>query len=258
MCLIALALAAHPRFPFIVLANRDEFHDRPSRASGFWPERPELLGGRDLRAGGTWMGLTRRGRFAALTNVRGPGSALPDAPSRGGLVAEYLLSDRTPERWLSGLNPPISAYAGCNLVFGDCTALSQVGNCGPLALTSLGSGVHALSNALMDTPWPKVLAIRAALGASLYSPDEPDPQALLALLGDRSPAPDAQLPDTGVGLDLERFLSPICVVGPRYGTRSSTLLMVDTRGRALWIEQIRDPSGEITDTRRFEFEMEAR
>lgn len=249
MCTLLFAWQVDPARPLIVAANRDEFHARPTAAASTWPrdaeaDAPEIVAGRDLQAGGTWLGVTREGRFAALTNVREPFVAPPPgARSRGGLVAEFLRGRAAPGEYLAGLAP--DTYAGFNLVVGDRSSLWYLSNrSGPAR--ALGPGVYGVSNAALDTPWPKVRRGRENL-ARLVAAGAASPEAVLALLADRAPAPDAELPDTGVGLVMERVLSPLCVVSPGYGTRSSTALTIHRDGVVEFRERSHDAPGDGSD-----------
>lgn len=249
MCTLLFAWQVDPARPLIVAANRDEFHARPTAAASTWPrdaeaDAPEIVAGRDLQAGGTWLGVTREGRFAALTNVREPFVAPPPgARSRGGLVAEFLRGRAAPGEYLAGLAP--DTYAGFNLVVGDRSSLWYLSNrTGPAR--ALGPGVYGVSNAALDTPWPKVRRGRENL-ARLVAAGAASPEAVLALLADRAPAPDAELPDTGVGLVMERVLSPLCVVSPGYGTRSSTALTIHRDGVVEFRERSHDAPGDGSD-----------
>lgn len=235
MCLAAFALNAHPRFPLVIAANRDEFFARPANAMHWWQAGDtEVLGGRDLSAGGTWFGLTRTGRLALLTNVREPGRQQADAPSRGALVVDWLTSALAAPAFVRALHP---GYNGFNLVMADLSqgAWHWFSNRaeGPLAL---GDGVHGLSNAALDTPWPKTTGLKAALARALAGAPHAEGLAsqLFADLADDHVAPDAALPDTGVGLARERLLSPrfVRMTGPEggeavYGTRCSTVLVAE-------------------------------
>jgi uncharacterized protein with NRDE domain len=232
MCLIALAWQAHPDYPLLVAANRDEFYARPTAPARFWSDAPDLLAGRDLREGGTWMGITRQGRFAALTNVRDPAAATGRL-SRGLLVADFLRSNTAPLDYLEQVAAQRNDYGGFNLLVGDRRQLAWYNNREGEPLL-LQPGVHGLSNKRLDTPWPKVRKLKA--GFSTHLGDEPDPEALLQLLADETLAPDAELPDTGIGLPLERLLSACFIRSPQYGTRASTLLMAGPT-RARFIEQ---------------------
>ncbi|MCB9732314.1 MAG: NRDE family protein [Deltaproteobacteria bacterium] len=244
MCLIALAVASHPDYPLVVAANRDEHHARPAAAAAPWPEDPAVIGGRDLEAGGAWLGVRRDGRFGAVTNVRRPDALRPGARSRGHLVRDWLLGDDDgddPAAFLAPVRARRGEYAPFNLVLGGPRALWVYASEDD-ALTRVAPGVHALSNARLDTPWPKVRRATAGLAAALGGED-PDRDALRAVLADRGLAPDDELPDTGVGLALERVLSPPFIVGERYGTRASTLVLFGADGRIAFEEARFGPNG---------------
>lgn len=246
MCLAAFALNAHPRFPLVIAANRDEFFARAAAPMAWWQAGDtELLAGRDLSAGGTWFGLTRAGRLALLTNVREPGRQLADAPSRGALVVDWLTATLDAPDFAATLKP---GYNGFNLVTADLLQdrwhwLSNRADA-PLALAP---GIHALSNAALDTPWPKTTGLKAALAAALRQATSAEQLAddLLAALADATPAGDADLPDTGVGLARERLLSPRFVRMPdatrpditTYGTRCSTVLVREAHGATTLVER---------------------
>ena len=229
MCLIALAYKAHPRYPLVLAANRDEFHERPTTPAQWWDGAPHLLAGRDLRAGGTWMGITRAGRFAALTNHRDLRRPLKQGPSRGLLVRDAL------EGALDVAGT--AAYEGFNLLHGTVDALRYHNNVQP-ADAPLAPGVHGLSNAFLDTPWPTVQRARAGMEQLLDAADTALIDGLFALLRDEVPAPDAQLPGTGLPRELERAVSPIFIRTNGYGTRCSTVLLVDTEGQVYFDERI--------------------
>lgn len=251
MCLIALAWQAHPDYPLLVAANRDEFYARPTAPARFWEEAPQLLAGRDLKEGGTWMGVTRSGRFAALTNVREPGTPAGHR-SRGLLVSQFLLGELAPLDYLQAVAAEGQDYGGFNLLVGDRAQLAVYSNRqGEPHL--LPPGVYGLSNRHLDSPWPKVQRLKSAFSAALAAAPEPEP--LLAMLLDNTPAPDADLPETGVGLDMERMLSPCFVRSPMYGTRASTALLMG-RERALFVEQS-FVMGEAGEHSSFGFALEA-
>ncbi len=250
MCLIAIAWQAHPDYPLVVAANRDEWRDRPAVPAHWWDDHPSLLAGRDLKAGGTWMGVTRSGRFAAVTNFRDPSDRDSTALSRGSLVTEFLLGDEPPARFLAGLAARAARYNGFNLLAGDARTLLYFGS-REGEVRAVEPGVHALSNHLLDEPWPKVRRARAALEAAIGDGDEP----LFAMLSDATPAPDAELPDTGVGLERERMLSPILITGDAYGTRASTVFRA-TRGSARFEERTRDTSGAVDHRVAFDFAID--
>ncbi|HXH01972.1 MAG TPA: NRDE family protein [Candidatus Competibacteraceae bacterium] len=241
MCLILFAWRTHPEYPLVLAANRDEFYARPTAPMDFWGEAPHLLAGRDLREGGTWFGVTRDGRMAAVTNYRDPSQVRSGAPSRGRLVSDYLLGEHGAEDYLRHLQEQASAYNGFNLLLGEGGALHYYSNHGTEP-RRLAPGVYGLSNHLLDTPWPKVRRGKEALAAWLDAAI-PDPEALLALLADDTLAADAELPRTGVSLEWERRLSPIFIRSADYGTRSSTVLLRDRRGRVrVWERNY--PTGE--------------
>ncbi len=251
MCLVVLGLHAHPLYPLVVAANRDEFLDRPADPAAFWPGRGGLLAGRDARAGGTWLGVTRSGRFAALTNVRNPREFDAAAPSRGELVVGFLSGRDAPLGHLARLAAEPVRRNGFNLLAGEAGSLAWLSNAAGEP-REVGAGVHAVSNALLDTPWPKATRSAARLGEVLARGTRIDPEELFALLADREPAPDAELPDTGVGIATERLLSPPFIATPGYGTRSSTLLLVGRAGRAYFLERRFDGEFRVAGTGRFE------
>ncbi|CDH47643.1 MAG: NRDE family protein [Candidatus Competibacteraceae bacterium] len=235
MCLILMAYRYHPRYPLLVAANRDEFHDRPTAPLAFWDDLPQIVAGRDLKEGGTWMGLDRTGRFAAITNYRDPSRVMPDAPSRGYLVSDFLRSTEPARVYLDRLAPKASAYNGFNLVLGDAEGLFYSSNRGG-EWRALAPGLYGLSNHLLDTPWPKLERGRRGLRQLLDRQPDPTPDELLELLTDRTLVPDSELPNTGVSLEWERWLSPMFINAPGYGTRSSTVLRVDADGRVWLVE----------------------
>lgn len=255
MCLIAFAWRHHPRFPLVVAANRDEFHQRPTAPAAFWSESPEILAGRDLLGRGTWLGISSRGRFAALTNLRSGHEARRDAPSRGLLVSAYLSGTQSPEDYLEEVARRAHRYNGFCLIVGDGVEMGYYCARDP-APSLLASGIYGLSNARLDAPWPKVEGLKSGLTAVLSRPRWRSDD-LMALLGDRNPAPDEDLPDTGVGLEQERVYSSAFVTGAHYGTRSSTVLSVDAGGRVDFTEQSYDPGGRAGSRARFSFVMDA-
>ncbi len=228
MCLIALAYRQHPRYPLVVMANRDEFLDRPAEAARFWPDAPHVLAGRDLRAGGTWMGITRRGRFAALTNHRDLRRPPVEGPSRGQLVRQALEQDID-----HGITGP---YAGLNLIHGTVDDLHYLNNITP-DRTPLPPGIHGLSNALLNTPWPKVQRAKAGIEELLKRPGDKLIDGLFDLLTDEATAPEEHLPDTGLAPAMEHALSSIFIRTPGYGTRCSTVVLVDHQGHVHFQER---------------------
>jgi uncharacterized protein with NRDE domain len=255
MCLIAFAWRAHPRYELVLAANRDEFHNRPAAAAQFWPEAPQLLAGRDLSQGGTWCGITRTGRVAAVTNYRDPSRAEPGKRSRGHLVRDYLLGPKDAEAAAEEMERQKGAYSEFNLLLGDVQGLWYVGSraLGPQRITP---GVHGISNGAFDLAWPKVRHACAGLERVLRQ-DDIDPGQLFEVLGSRRIAPDSELPDTGVGLQLERFLSAPFIVSAEYGTRASTVLLVDRSGDVRFVERRYDAAGTCTGETDQQFRVEA-
>ena len=248
MCLALIAFAAHPRYRLVVAANRDEYHERPTAPSAWWTE--DLLAGRDLKAGGTWLGVNRRGRFALLTNVREPSRHDPGAPSRGAFVPNLLTATSPPSIALPAQVRAGAAHNGFNLVAGEATELLWGSNRAD-APRVLEPGIYGVSNHLLDTPWPKVERTKRAF--KRWCEHETDSRSerddlslLLALLHDTERAPDVALPATGVTLERERLLSAPFIIGTDYGTRCSTVLTIDGDGQAHWIERSFDSTGHPT------------
>ena len=255
MCLIAFAWRHHPRYPLVVAANRDEFHQRPTASASFWSECPEILAGRDLLGRGTWLGISSRGRFAALTNLRSAHEARRDAPSRGSLVSAFLSGTEAPHAYLAEVARQAHRYNGFCLVTGDGDEMAYY--CARDSAPSLLSpGIYGLSNTRLDEPWPKVERLKSGLAGVLSRPRWRSGD-LMALLGDRSPAPDDDLPDTGVGLAQERTFSPAFIAGAHYGTRSSTVLWVDAGRRVDFTEQSFDSRGCAGERAHFSFLMDS-
>lgn len=225
MCLIIFAYDWHPRYKLVLTANRDEFYQRPTQPAGFWPEMPEILAGKDLEYGGTWMGVTKRGYLAALTNFRDPSQHISGAPSRGFLVQDYLIAEPQPEAHLIGLLRTAKCYNGFNLLAGTEDGLFYFSN-QQLQVRKILPGVHGLSNSLLDVSWPKVDRGKMNLKACLES-DRIDVDDLFTLMADRHQPKDHELPHTGVSLEWERMLAPLFIEGDNYGTRSTTILLID-------------------------------
>jgi len=238
MCLIVFAWRPGHALPLIVAANRDEFYARPTQALTAWEDAPGVHAGRDLEAGGTWLGVGPQGRFAALTNIRDPGQPLGPR-SRGELVAGYLQGELGVEAYLDQVASRSKQYSGFNLLVGDGRQLGYL-HAREAAPRLLASGVYGLSNAGLDTPWPKLVKARRGLERLL---DSAEPQQLLALLADAEPASDGELPETGVGLATEKLLSSVFIASQNYGTRASTVLIVDDQGNRRLIEHSFGPFG---------------
>jgi len=227
MCLILLAYRQHADYPLVLAANRDEFYARPTQALQPWPDAAHILAGRDLQAGGTWLGVDTAGRLAALTNYRG--AVKPTAArSRGELTADFLRSDASAEAYLAQLSRAADRYQGFNLLLYDHSGLWYFSNRSSALAQQLTAGVYGLSNHLLDTPWPKTSRGKQALRQALIAPSL---DALLSLLQDRWHPPSEQLPDTGLDERRERLLAPIFIAGEDYGTRCSTALLQDNNKR---------------------------
>ncbi len=225
MCLILFAYESHPKYKLVVAANRDEFYSRPTSPADFWQDNPEILAGRDLREGGTWMGITTNGRFAALTNYRDPSRNKKTAPSRGHLVQRFLDSTMTPSAYIDQIPDAGKEYNGFNLLIGENDSLYYYSNREQI-LRPVSPGIHGLSNALLNDPWPKVIKGKQALEMALQH-DEVKSEQLFAILVDQEPVEDQELPDTGVGLEMERGLAPAFVTMSGYGTKTSTVILID-------------------------------
>ena len=250
MCLILFAHGAHPDYPLVIAANRDEYYQRPTAKAGFWEDHPQVLAGRDLECMGTWLGITRTGRFAALTNFRDPRERKTDAPSRGTLVSDFLVSEQEPQEYLEQVAGRAPRYNGFNLLAGDVGGIyyfsSRAG-----AVQQVAPGIHGLSNHLLDTPWPKVVRGTQRLRQALAH--EPSTDLLLDLLYDRDPAQPGELPDTGIGSEMERVLSPALIVSPQYGTRASTAVLFGRDGAVRFSERtiLRDGAAGATVSMHF-------
>lgn len=239
MCLLVLAWRLLEDCPLLLAANRDELYERPAAPAQFWPEAPRLLAGRDLLAGGTWLGVSRDGRFAAVTNYREARTVNPPPRSRGDLVRDYLLAQASASDFVQSLPAHAADYAGFNLLCGDRQSLWWYSNRGGPP-RRLAPGIYGLSNHLLDTPWPKVRASKAAL-AGLCADGAASTSALLDLLQDRRTHPAS--PDPAIGLDsaLAQALSAIFIETPRYGTRCSTVLRISTDARVELVERRHAP-----------------
>ena len=241
MCLALIALDAHPAHAVVLAANRDEHHARPAAPATWWSEG--WIAGRDLLAGGTWLAVTRSGRYAFVTNVREPGLRDVNAPSRGSLVTRVVGDRASPAESVASVSASAQLYNGFNLIAGDVASACWGSNRAD-GVRELPRGIHGLSNAALDTPWPKVERSKAGLSAWCADPAT-DIEALFAILADRAPAPDAQLPDTGISIEWERRLSSPFIVGADvgYGTRCSTIVMLGRDGMARFFERTFDPAG---------------
>jgi uncharacterized protein with NRDE domain len=257
MCLLIFAHQVSPDYPLLVAANRDEFHARPTAASNFWPEHPELLAGRDLQQGGTWMGVTRSGRFAAVTNYRDP-SRTVDAPcSRGELPLQFLTGSQTPGDFLDSIARRSDDFAGFNLLVGDQSSLWYYANNNTEDPRNLPPGVYGLSNANLDTPWPKVTLGKTKLQALLEA-GAISHQALAATVSDQRLADQHSLREQGLDGTMEPLLSSQFIVTDTYGTRSSTTLWIDSQARASWLEQSFNEQGVLCGVQHKEIRLNSR
>lgn len=237
MCLILFAYKKHPKYKLILAANRDEFKARPTAKAGFWEDKPQLLAGRDLEQLGTWLGISKAGKFSALTNYREPHEhIIPNAPSRGDLTANFLKENIPPAAYLQALLNDQQVFNGYNLLLGDVNALYHYSN-REEKMNRLSSGVYGLSNHLLDTPWPKVSLGKALLEEQIKQ-KEPDVLSMFELLQNTNQPPDFKLPNTGVGLDLERMLGPMFIDSPNYGTYCSTVLLWSEDNQVDFYEKI--------------------
>ncbi len=253
MCLIFLSLNNHPTYKLIIAANRDEFYHRKTAAADFWADQPDVLGGRDLEANGTWMGMTRAGKVSLLTNYRDPKNINPAAPSRGRLVSDYLKSEVQADKYLKKIEGDGSQYNGFNLLAGTIDELWYFSNYAP-GIVQLGPGLHGLSNHLLDTPWPKVLLGKKKIQTILQKPVIHS-EMLFDFLYDDNRAPDDQLPDTGIGMERERTLSSMFIKSQNYGSRCSTVVLVDQQNNVQFVERVYDLTTFEFSTKTFEFRI---
>lgn len=244
MCIAYLSLGANPRWPVFIAANRDEFHERPALTARPWEDAPQVIAGRDLTAGGTWLGLSQGRRWAVLTNFRDPGAQREGLESRGRLVSDFLLGDMPAEDYAKSVYSDAGHYNGFNLIIGQGLYAWYVGNhaacTGP---APLGPGRYALSNHALDTPWPKVERLRNGLETLVPQGGELDLEPIYDILRDGAQAEDQALPRTGVPLEVERMLSSIFIVSPNYGTRCSTIIALGQDGRGVFSETSYDATG---------------
>ena len=256
MCLILIAHRADPRYRLVVAANRDEFFRRPTAAADYWSAAPHVFGGRDLEKGGTWLGVATDGRWAAVTNFRDGTSPEPGARSRGELVAGYLSGSTRAQAYVASMEHSAHEYHGFNLLVGDGAGVHYLSNKedGPMMLAP---GVYGLSNHLLDSPWPKVERGKLALREALAGAAKPDRliETMLAVLSDRSIAEERALPSTGIAKDWEKLLSAAFIGAPGYGTRASTVLLIDHEGEVHFRERSFGERGELIEDRRYRFAL---
>ncbi|WP_340679709.1 NRDE family protein [Paraglaciecola sp.] len=252
MCILFIAVNQHEHYPLVIAANRDEFFERPTKASHFWPTIPAVLAGIDQQAGGTWMGINTQGHLAAITNIRAPQTIQNDVISRGLLVKHYL--QQADEYSVSEMQTTRNHYNGYNLLFGRWDKL-QVYNNQLNQLSALDTGVYGLSNARLNSPWPKINRGIKGLNSYCQSGHDINNNDLFALLHDSLQAPDSELPQTGVALELERKLSSIFIQGQDYGTRSSTILKIDAKKQVSWSERTFNQDALSISEQNFTFDI---
>lgn len=259
MCLILLSYDTHPQYRMVLAANRDEYYNRPTAPLAFHEDSPDILGGRDLKHHGMWLGITRSGRISAITNYRDSGLSISGAPSRGFLVRDFLTGKKSPIDYLKHLKSLGNRYNGFNLLVGDGSDLYYYSNRGN-DIQKLKPGIYGISNHLIDTPWPKITKGKSDLEKLLNDKGKINPEDIFHILRDGSCPPDRMLPDTGVGLDWERILSPLFITSEFYGTRSSSIIFIERGGEVTFMERTFIPDGGVSKkekTRRFSFRVSA-
>jgi len=236
MCLIFLSVNHHPKYKLIVAANRDEFYGRKTAPAHYWEDHPNIVGGRDLEAQGTWMAMTKTGRIGMVTNYRDLSNINPNAPSRGKLVSDFLLSDAPADEYLKDIHESAAEYNGFNLILGNQEGLSYYSNY-QSKIIKLEAGFHGLSNHLLNTPWPKVERGKHMMIPFLQH-QQVRPDLLFEILRDEKIAPDHQLPKTGLELERERALSAMFIKTPNYGSRCSTVILIDMDDNVNYVERV--------------------
>lgn len=255
MCLIVFAWDSHPKYKLILAANRDEFYDRPARSAEAWTDEewPDIIAGRDMKGGGTWFGVNRSQKWGAVTNIRKPGMQKINAPSRGALVLNYLQEDEYAPFYLEKIDPVSEEYMGFNLLVGDANGIYTYSN-ELRTIDEIPQGIHGLSNSFMNSNWPKVNRAKDKL-TRILEKEVIEPNALFDLLGDEQKAADHELPDTGISRELEQAASSIFIRTEVYGTRCSTLLLIDNSGNMHFYERSFKPgSKDILEEKSFNVE----
>lgn len=237
MCLIVFSWQPDSQYPFILAANRDEFYRRPTQTASFWKDSPDVFGGRDLEAGGSWMAINRNGRFAAVTNYREI-AASDSRRSRGELVYNFVTGSQSAPDYLASIQQQADQWSGFNLLVMDTTGLYYFSNRSKdIPISPLPAGVYGLSNYLLNTPWPKLLRARSSFAETISQSISPDSSQLIKLMQDSHQPPVEKLPDTGVSKDLEKLLSSCFIASKDYGTRNTSVLMMDNQNQLQWVEQ---------------------
>ncbi|MEJ7643695.1 MAG: NRDE family protein [Chryseolinea sp.] len=254
MCLIFISHQNHPDYKLIVAGNRDEFYNRTTAAAAFWNDSPGVLAGRDLEAGGTWMGVNKRGKVSMLTNYRDPGNIDPNAPSRGALVSDFLTGDVSSEMYIDDVASDGGRYNGFNLLARDSKDLYYYSNYGK-GVEKLAPGFYGISNKLLDSPWPKVIRGKQRIGPAMAKVS-PDVDEILDLLCDNEKAPLDQLPETGLTKDRELALSPMFIKTDNYGSRCSTVVLIDKNDNVTFSERVYEPETFRHSSNIFRFKAE--
>ncbi|MFT7458219.1 MAG: hypothetical protein ACI909_000892 [Planctomycetota bacterium] len=252
MCLIIVAYKIHPQYPLVLAANRDEMYKRPSRTAHFWPKHPNILAGQDIEHGGSWLGLDKYGRIAALTNYRGGSKEKTGIASRGLLVSNFLQNQSSSINYIAQCQAKISDFDGFNLLIGDLDALYFLSS-REQHYSPLQAGIYGISNGDLDSPWPKVEWAKQQLSTLLQSGQAEDHEAILALLADKHLPVDESLPDTGIDMEWERILAPVFIRAKDYGTRASTVITIDNKDKVTFSERTYDGHGEQEKHSRYEF-----
>ncbi len=253
MCLLLISYESHPKYKLIIAANRDEFYNRPAGHAKFWEDHPSVLAGRDLQAGGTWLGVTKQGRFAAITNYRDMKSLKKDAPSRGELVSSFLAGNDSCKIFSQNLLASAENYNGYNLLFSDLNYFYYFSNQTKKSIR-LSYGIYGLSNHLLDTPWHKVEKSKTSF-KKILNEENVSSNDLFEILSDTSTPPDELLPDTGLELEIERAVSPVFVSTPFYGTRSSTVIFIDRNDNVTFTEKSLKQETKEWKTSEFHFNI---
>lgn len=254
MCLINFQLNNHNKYKLVMAANRDEEYSRPTEAAHYWKDYPHILGGRDLRGMGTWLGITKTGRISALTNIRNTKELLSThQKSRGHLVSNYLIGSQNPSEYLNDISKSDNDYAGFNLLVGNQDEIFYLNNY-ENKVSKVDNGLHSLSNHHLDTPWPKVIKGKTGLEKIMDSEDS-DIEDLFRLLRDDDTAENKDLPDTGLSKEIEKNLSPLFINMDKYGTRCSTVILIDQDDNATFVERTY-LEGQLTGEVKFEFKIE--
>ena len=254
MCLIAFALNEHPQYPLILIANRDEFFARPTDYAAFWENHPDVLAGKDLKGGGTWMGVNKQGKIAAVTNYRDPQNINETAKTRGDLTKDFLIGDLSAEAHMMNVAKESSLYNGFNLLLFENGGGFHFSNYGK-NIRHMSNGIFGLSNAVLDTPWPKLEKLKRNLSEAIAG--DFDSSAMFDLLQDNEKAADEDLPKTGVPYEWEKALSSICIKTENYGTCCSTIITIDHQGVLSFMEKSYPVGARESKTLSFQFEIES-